>query len=249
VSLLDFVLGDRAGTYLLTSCLLVAALAIIAAIIDIPLRALHEAGYTAQPLVRRPIPAGLIRALGAAAALAAFAGAAIQTYIASSPDEILGDALPLWLITNIAFFLCIAVWGLSRPLTRHWGLSLGAFGLGVAGLFLLLAAVLRLPFSAAGVLPSTPARVMFAAIAGGILLAVGACLAAIASLAVNVASAAFVLAVEHRRHTDSLTSDWDITRRLHFRRFRARRQAPQPEHPLADVPAATGDRTDDESPE
>ncbi|HTE83419.1 MAG TPA: hypothetical protein VK821_01675, partial [Dehalococcoidia bacterium] len=93
MSLLDFALGDRAGTFLLTFCLLVTAMAIISAIIDIPLRALHEAGYVRRPFVRRVLPVGILRALSAAAILAAFLGAGAQTYIASSPDEILGDAL------------------------------------------------------------------------------------------------------------------------------------------------------------
>jgi len=199
-------------------------MAIISAIIDIPLRALHEAGYVRRPFVRRVLPVGILRALSAAAILAAFLGAGAQTYIASSPDEILGDALVLWAVTNLAFFAGVGLWGFSGPLTRHWGLSLGAFGLGVAALFLLLAAVLQLPFTAAGALLSVPARAMFAGIAGGILVAVGVCLASVLALAAHIANAAFVLVSEHRRHADSLTSDWNIARRLHFRRFRAARR-------------------------
>ena len=101
------------------------------------------------------MPLGLLNALSATTLVLAFAGAAIQAYLASSPFDIQGNALALWALTNVAFFAAVALRGLSGPLARHWGLSLGAFGLGVAALFLMLAAVLQLPFTTTGNLLST----------------------------------------------------------------------------------------------
>ncbi len=213
MSLIDYMLGDRAGSYLLASCLLVMALAIIAAIIDIPLRTLHEAGYGSESRHRRLLPAGLAQGFGAAMLLAAFFGAATQAYIASSPTPASGNSLFLFLLTNATFLLAIATWGLAAPLTRHWGLCLGAFGLGLAALFLLLAAVLHLPVDATGIVASDGARILFAAAAGAILLTLGACLAAILAMVAYIVHGAWLLVSEHSRRTDWLTSDWTVQRR------------------------------------
>jgi hypothetical protein len=234
VSLLDFALGDRAGTYLLSFCLLVTALVIISAIVDIPVRALDDAGYVRRTFAPRLLPPALLRVSSAITLVLAFAGAAVQAYLASAPFEIQGNALALWVLTNVAFFSAVALWGLTSPLTRHWGLSLGAFGLGVAGLFLMLAAVLQLPFTTTGVLLSTSARMAFGGIAGGILVAVGICLSAVVALVAHIGNAAFILAAEHRRHENSPISDWSASRRSHFRRFRTR----------SVVPAASEDPSD-----
>jgi hypothetical protein len=214
MGLIDYVLGDRAGSYLLGSCLLVTALAIIAAILDIPLRTLHEAGYArGRPGRRRMLPAWLVPTFGAVMLLAAFLGAASQVYITSSPNAILVNSLLLYLITNVAFVASVGAWGLSPPLTRHWGLALGAFGFGLAALFLLLAAVLRLPVDASGVVATDPARLLFALTAGGILLALAACLAAIVALLFSDLRGAWLLVTEHSRRTEWLTSDWTAQRR------------------------------------
>jgi hypothetical protein len=226
VSLLDFALGDRAGTYLLASCLLVTALAIISAIVDIPVRSLSEAGYVGPSILPPPLPIAVVWVLCLGTLTFSFAGAALQAYLASSPYLEQSDALVLWAATNIIFFAGIAIWGICGPLNRHWGLCLGAFGIGVAALFLLLAAVLQLPFTATGTLLSESSRLVFAALAGGILVALGLCLASILALAARVLAGVFTLVQEHRRRKHFLMSDWNVGRRLMFRRFRAREVIP-----------------------
>jgi hypothetical protein len=221
VSLLDFALGDRAGTFLLASCLLIIALAIISAIVDIPLRSLTEAGYSPRHILPPPLSTTLILGLCLGTLIFSFAGAAIQAYLASSPYVDQQNALALWGVTNVAFFVGIIIWGICGPLNRHWGLCLGSFGLGVATLFLLLAAVLQLPFTATGTLVSDPARLMFSGLAGAILVALGACLASILALAARVAAGVFTLIEEHQRRQHRLISDWNVGRRIMFRRFRA----------------------------
>jgi hypothetical protein len=226
VSLLDFALGDRAGTYLLASCLLVTALAIISAIVDIPVRSLSDAGYAPRPILPPPLPVPLILILCLGTLLLSFAGAAIQAYLASSPNLGQQDALLLWAVTNVAFIAGILVWGMLSPLNRHWGLCLGAFGLGVAGLFLLLAAVLQLPFTATGTLLSDIARLTFSGLAGAILIALGACLASILALIARISAGVLALTLENQRRKHFLVSDWNVGRRLMFRRFRAREVVP-----------------------
>jgi hypothetical protein len=246
VSLLDLALGDRAGTYLLISCLLVATLAIIAAILELPLRALREAGYLQNPRRRSLVPLGLLQILAATAAVFTFIGAALQAYLASAPFPVQSNFLALCLITNVSFFDDVAILGLTPPLTRHWGLGVGAFGLGLATLFLMLAAVLQLPFSTTGELQSEPARRMFALEAGFILLAIGACLAAILSLLTRIIRTTAQLASEYKNSADWLTSDWNTTRKLRLRHLRSHGQArierqpsghdPTPLHPTASEP-------------
>jgi hypothetical protein len=223
MSLLDLVLGDRAGTLLLASCLLVATLAIIAAILDLPLRSLHEAGYARKA---PPVTKALLRVLQAiagAAALLSFAGAAMQAFLASAPYPVETNFLLLWLLTNGSFVVAVAILGLAPPLTRHWGLGLGAFGLGLATLFLLLAAVLQLPFTTTGELQADSARWLFAVEAGLILFAIGICVSAILSLLARIIRSTAELASEYRRNTDWLTSDWNTTRKLGMRHLRSRR--------------------------
>jgi hypothetical protein len=197
------------------------ALAIISAILDIPLRSLTEAGYTRRPILPPPLPSSLIWVLCLGTLIFSFLGAAIQAYLASSPYVDQQNAVGLWAATNVAFFAGIFIWGICGPLNRHWGLSLASFGLGVATLFLLLAAVLQLPFTATGTLLSNTARLMFACLAGGILVALGDCLASILALAARVVVGVFTLTEEHRRRQNFLISDWNVGRRRMFRRFRA----------------------------
>jgi hypothetical protein len=222
MSLLDLVLGDRAGSFLVASCLLVATLTIISAILDLSLRSLHEAGYAQSSSSQSRSLLRIAQALALAAALLTFAGAGLQAYLASSPVPVDSNFLLLWLITNVSFVVAVGILGLAPPLTRHWGLSLGAFGLGLAVMFLLLGAVLQLPFSITGELRPESSRVIFALEAGGILLALGISVAAILSLLTRIIRTTFELAKEHRRHSDWLSSDWNTNRTLWLRRARSR---------------------------
>lgn len=223
MSLLDYALGDRAALYLLASCLLVTALVIIAAIIDIPIHALYEAGYARSTRKRHLIPGWILAVFGTAMIVAAFLGAAAQAYLAGSAEPSEGSSLLLLILTNTAFCAAVAVWGLTAPLSRHWGLCLGAFGLGLALLFFLLAVVLKLPFDSSGVVASGATRTIFAAVAGAIVIALGACLAAIVALVAYSTRRAVLLATEHSRRTDWFTSDWDANRKVGQRQVRRSR--------------------------
>lgn len=241
MSLLDYVLGDRAGSYLLVSCLLVATLAIIAAIVDIPLKTIRDArlGLNAEG-ARSPADTS-IRILGVAAAIIAFLGAAVEAFLASGPTFAQVDGTDLVIATDLAGVLVVLIWGLTPPLARHWGLCLGAFGLGLAALFLAFAVVLRLDFQITGTLASTPDRSIFAVVAGVILLAVAACLAAIVGLVAHIVRGAVALACEHRRLRWSLIASGGARRaansgaavvttnpqrRPRFRRLRGARRNP-----------------------
>jgi len=200
VSVLEYVLGDRAGSNLLVSCLVVIALAIIAAIIDIPLGALREAGMGGRTHRMSSPVTGLLRGLGIAALLVAFCGAAVQSYLASTPGNTFENGLAFLFVTNGALLLAVVIWGLMSPLARHWGLCLGAFGLGLAFLFLSLAGVLRLAFQPSGTLSDPVQRAAFSGITGVLVLAVAACLAALLGLLAQIVQGAALLALEHRQH-------------------------------------------------
>ena len=200
MSVLNFVLGDRAGSNLLISCLAVIALAIIAAIVDIPLNALREAGMGGRTLRMSSSVSDLARGLGIAALLVAFFGTAIQSYLGSAPDGNGGNELGVMLATDAALLASVAIWGIMTPLARHWGLCLGAFGLGLAILFLSLAAVLRLDFQPSGTIADPLQRSVFSAITGVLILAVAACLSALLGLLTQIVRGATLLAFEHRQH-------------------------------------------------
>jgi len=179
---------------------MVIALAIIAAIIDIPLGALREAGMGGRTHRMSSSVTDILRGLGIAALLIAFCGAAVQSYLASTPANTFENGFALLLVTDGALLLAVVVWGLLSPLAWHWGLCLGAFGLGLALLFLSLAGVLRLDFQLAGTLADPVQRAAFSAITGVLVLAVTACLAAVLGLLAQIVRGATLLAFEHRRH-------------------------------------------------
>jgi hypothetical protein len=200
LSVLNFVLGDRAGSILLASCLVVIALAIIAAIIDIPLGALREAGMGGRTLRMSSSLSDLARGLGIASLLVAVIGAAVQSYLSSTPDNTYGSGLGVLLATDVALLFAVAIWGIVTPLARHWGLCLGAFGFGLAVLFVSLAAVLRLDFQPAGTLADPLQRAAFSAITGILVLAIAACLSSLLGLLTQIVRGAALLAFEHRQH-------------------------------------------------
>jgi hypothetical protein len=200
VSFLNFVVGDRAGSVLLGSCLAFIALAIIAAIIDIPLGTLREAGMGGRTLRMSSSLGDLARGLGIAALLVLFLGAAVQSYLTSTPDNTYGSGFVLLLATDVALLLAVAIWGIMTPLARHWGLCLGAFGFGLAVLFVSLAGVLRLDFQPAGTLADPLQRAAFSAITGILVLAIAACLASLVGLLMQIVRGADLLALEHRQH-------------------------------------------------
>lgn len=197
---LDLVLGDRAGAYLLGSSLLVITLAAIAGIIDIPLGALRDARLASPPRVGPMLPSRLFLCIGLPASLLVFVSAAVQAYLASTPLRANENGLVLYFTINAAFLLTVFVWGLASPLSRHWGLGLGAFGLGLAVLFPLFAVILRLDFGAFGTLTSGSERLLFAAAVGAILCSLGSCLAAIVSMAVYIVRGSAELVVQHQLH-------------------------------------------------
>ena len=203
VTLLNYVLGDRAGAYVLGSSLLVITLATIAAIVDLPLRTLSEARFAPPPRLGPPLPSWLFVCIGLPASLLVFISAAVQAYLASTPSRASGDGLVLYFTINAAFFLAVLIWGLASPLSRHWGLGLGAFGLGLAVLFPLLAVILSLDFGAFGTLTNATERILFAAAVGAILCSLGSCVAAILSMLVYVASGSMQLIIQHRLHAPS----------------------------------------------
>jgi hypothetical protein len=205
VALLDILLGDRAGSYLLVSCLLVTTLAIIAAIVDIPVRSLREAGLAIPSRSRQILPHRLLYAVGIIGLLLTWLGAASQAYISGATVADSAGANAVLAATNFGFLCAVVIWGMTGPLMRHWGLCLGAFGLGLASFFLLLAGILQLDFRVAEALPGGWQRPVFAGMVGLILISIGACLAAILALVAHVVRGAGVLAREHRLHHESVS--------------------------------------------
>jgi hypothetical protein len=201
VTVIDYVFGDRAGAYLLGSCLFVLTLAAIAAIVDIPLRTLRDARLAPPTRLATPLSWRLFTFIGLPATLLVFASASIQSYAASTPLRPSENGLVLFFTINSSFVLAVLIWGFASPLTRHWGLGLGAFGLGLAVLFPLLVVVLHLNFGAFGTLTNGSQRLLFALVVGAILCSLGACLAAILSMLVYIGAGSIELAVQHRRHT------------------------------------------------
>ena len=141
LTLLDQVLGDRVGAYVLASCLLVATLATIAAIIDIPIRALERAGFVDHRLEPQSVAARLMLLLGALAAIATFIPASQRrrTSQAREVAPMLRRFHCFWRQTPASCASLCASGDFTGPLPRHWDLSLGVFGLGLALAFLCLA--------------------------------------------------------------------------------------------------------------
>ncbi|MGI8551716.1 MAG: hypothetical protein ACR2PL_13160 [Dehalococcoidia bacterium] len=210
LALLDYVLGDRAGASLLGSSLLVITLATIAAIIDIPLHNLEEAGLL-QTIGRAPLlPPQAFLLGGLPAAALTFTAAAVAAYSSSMQQH--GSELNwlMFLALNGGFAFAILLWVLASPLTRHWGLGLASFGLGLGLLFPLLGSVLRLHFEAGGILPNQPDRVIFALSVGGIVCSLGCCLVSILSLALYVVRQSGYLVKEYRRRSHGLPRSREV---------------------------------------
>ena len=220
MTLLNYVLGDRAGACVLGSALLVITLATIAAIVDLPLRGLHDA-HAAPPARLGPLlPSRLFFVVGLPASLLVFLSAAFQAYLASTPLRTNSSGLIFFITINAAFFLGVLAWGFASPLSRHWGLGLGAFGLGLAVLFPLLAVILSLDFGAFGTLADAGERLLFAAAVGAILCSFGACLAAILSMLAYIAGGTAELVSQHRYHSAWSAGNSD---RQHWQPLDARR--------------------------
>lgn len=206
MALLNYILGNRAGTFILVSSLLVVTLATISAIIDIPLQSLQDAGVR-LPGHRSAFPVRrLFPLVGLPASLIVFLSAATQAYVASAPAQTDTNGLLLFIVGNIAFLLALLTWGLASPLTRHWGLGLACFGVGLAVLFPLLAVVFRLHFRSSGILDQFSERLIFAFCVGAILCAVGACIASILSMLKYVVQRSVLLIAGHRLHAAARTA-------------------------------------------
>lgn len=194
---LDLLLGERASAYLLGSVLLVVTLTTIAAIIDIPLRSLREAGF-APPAPEPLVSARLFSLVGLPATVVTFVGAAIQAALASRPEHVAGAGPLFFAVINGGFLLSVVLWALASPLARHWGLALVGFSLGLALIFPLLALILRLDFLTLGVLPYASQRLVFAGAVAAILCCTGACLASLLAMLAGVIRAALLLIRQHR---------------------------------------------------
>lgn len=197
--MLDYVLGEHAGVYLLGSSLLVITLATIAAIIDMPLRALQEASLAPGLSRTRLLPPEVFLFLGVPSALVAFASAAVQAYISTMTPTGSAYSTLLHLLISSAFVIAVGLWAFSSPLNKHWGLGLAGFGLGLAVFFPLLAAVLHLNFEAFGLLSSVSERLIFAGAVGGIVCSVAACVASMLSMMLYVVRGSLQLASQHKQ--------------------------------------------------
>lgn len=200
MTVLDAALGEHAGAFLLVSSLLVMTLATIAAIVDIALRGLEDAGL---PAVRgqRPLVHPMIFAvIGLPATVIVFVGGTVQAYAASASAHAGGAGAVLFTTINVSIVIAVLVWALASPLARHWGLALGGFGLCLALIFPLLALVLQLPFLPFGELASKPDRVLFGLTVAGILCCVGGCTTSLLAMLVYVIRSCACLVDQHRLH-------------------------------------------------
>lgn len=195
VTPLNAILGSHASAILILAVVGVALLAATAGMLDF----MSGTSRVLSPLTfeRERTLAFVVVGLPAAFVLLIAVGTlgAVQSGVMQTSE---GTRVWLWL-ANTAFAVGVVVCGFCSPLTRHWGLGLMGFALGLGAIFPLLALISALGFNDAGLLTSTGDRVAFGVAVGMILLAVGLCSASLLAMVAYVVER-MVLLLDSRHH-------------------------------------------------
>lgn len=184
MTLFDLVLGEHGPAWLLGAVAAAALLTVIAAGFEIALERAGgpDPGSPPDWFAARGPSVFVILGLPALI-LAAVATTALTLELGGNPERS-GIPLIVPLLLDLCVIVAVLCLGVGAPMTRHWGLSIAVFGVGLSAMFPLLFIANALPFEPGGSL-RYPERLVFAFANGLMLITQIVAAAALVSLAVT----------------------------------------------------------------